>query len=523
MALVETVIVCAADGFRLQLPRVLASEVANRIAEAANALPKRGLEVCGLLLGARTATGVTVRALVGLECRYAEGPCFRASEAELRTALRPLDDVVGFYRSRNDGLLELDGQDAILIRLLNRAPLAVLVVRQQKYKAGEGTLIVWNGAEARGGEVFSTRPWMGLGRPLPRAAPTVPSLNRVAERDGLLRAATVPGALILALLVGWRIQQYGGLPEDERGGERSAAAVAPLVITPGGQPAPGESGADGAAGKAPTENPTLALKAWIRRERDNRLREIAVRELARIGREDPETLPLLGETARGDASETVRVAALESIARVWKVNAATRSLFEDRARADGSAAVRMVAERELAGARLTVAAPVRTARAFVPPSGATANAPRGELPAPVSVAGGGQKLEIPMLHAPLPTGAPRMVAPVPPQAPAPAPAPADVRYSPPAVLQQSQSGIIPADLRAMVRRETVVAVRVAIDASGKVLRVYPSEATGTTEQIFWSYYANAVRRWTFRPARRNDVPIDGELVLRFRVPGYRGR
>src|SRR5687768_9080394 len=51
MAVQEQVSIATTDGLSLRLPSGVAKDLAHRIAGAANALPKRGLEVCGLLLG----------------------------------------------------------------------------------------------------------------------------------------------------------------------------------------------------------------------------------------------------------------------------------------------------------------------------------------------------------------------------------------------------------------------------------------------------------------------------------------
>ena len=146
VAVLEQLRIDTTDGLSLHLPPSVARELACRITEAGNALPKRGLEVCGLLLGDHSDKEFTVNSMIPMPCQYPQGPAFRMSEGELDANLRfaqTLGNVLGIYRSRNDGSLDLDDQDKLLIGLFSRQPIPVLVIRQQKEAPGEGRLLIW--------------------------------------------------------------------------------------------------------------------------------------------------------------------------------------------------------------------------------------------------------------------------------------------------------------------------------------------------------------------------------------------
>ncbi len=594
MATLEQVNIVTADGFGLQLPSGLASQLALRITEAANALPKRGLEVCGLLLGEHTGNTFVVTSLVPLNCRYSEGPAFRALESELRDELgmvQPLSDVIGFYRSRNDGSLDLDRQDELLLDLLPHRPVPVLVIRQQKNTAGEGRLHVVGDSNGQGGvasvgEIFPTRPWMVAPRPGPDPLRVPPDTdNRVVFRSVPVResevlslaenhaveAAAAPrewdgartkwvalttAAVVLLLLIGWRVKEFSTVPKAEQLSAASGEQFSPVVVVPSRKRlARGETSGPAArtvepdGGTNQEAKALQSLKMWIRNDENSTLREIAVRDLARRGRADPEALPLLAETARRDRSERVRAAALESIARGWQLNPATRSILENLVRTEKSPAVRQIAERELATAiKLSLVnsgsagsgndsrsvPPGGNARSTTPPNGVPAPAPSSavlkptqtarpfrltgpaapasrpaELPLPPAVEVTRNKPSVPILPAPLAALPSRPASPIRPPAP--------IQYTPPELLVRKPDVLVPPDFRQLVRSETVIAMRLAVDARGRVSKIYPSEVKGGIGGRLWTFYSDAVRHWVFKPAGRNGEPIPGETTLNFRI------
>ena len=590
MASLEQLSIATADGFALQLSSDVANELARRIAGAANALPKRGLEVCGLLLGEHSAKAFVVTSLIPISCRYAEGPAFRASGGELSDALRGLQSlscVIGIYRSRNDGLLDLDRQDQLLLELLSGQPRLALVVRQQNISAGEGRLLVWDGssAVASGGEIFSTERWMTTARPQAedleplsklggRAVSRPPAAFKRAllpppdarleqtgtdQKWGEARLAWIAAAtlaFVVLLLVGWQVDYT--LPAGKRALPKEVRAdTPPRVIIPGqGQLLAGAASKDLTSGLGEKAKVLRSLKLWIRDGDDIVLRELAVRELERRGKEDPETLPLLLETAQSDSSEVVRVAAVESIARGWKMSSSTRDLFEDRARLDESLAVRQTTARILANARnpgevanegraavsedrssspaglsrpvvktsqrdqaeAEIVAPSQKLQAAprARPSAAASPAPQtGELAPPVPIEVAKRKPDSAPVHVSLPDI---------PSPPAPRlPVLVSEVISSPTVLRQTPAVAIPPDFRRLIRKDTLISVRIAIDAKGVVSKIYPSESKDNSDRLLWVFCSQAVRLWAFTPARRKNEAIAGETTVQFRFNARVGR
>lgn len=108
--------------------------------------------------------------------------------------------------------------------------------------------------------------------------------------------------------------------------------------------------------------------------------------------------------------------------------------------------------------------------------------------------------------APAPS-APTQPAPTTPQASAAA------IYYPPVPLRRI-SPAFPAELRPMAYKPTSVAVRVAIDESGKVLKAEPLPQQNV-HKLFILEAVRAAALWKFQPARRGDKPVASESILNF--------
>jgi hypothetical protein len=90
-------------------------------------------------------------------------------------------------------------------------------------------------------------------------------------------------------------------------------------------------------------------------------------------------------------------------------------------------------------------------------------------------------------------------------------------YLPPKPLSQVPP-VVPMNLVRLIRRETVVVVRVWIDDSGNVVQARP---VGENMSAFLIPAAvTAARQWTFQPAREGNQALAGETILRFRFLPY---
>ncbi len=89
----------------------------------------------------------------------------------------------------------------------------------------------------------------------------------------------------------------------------------------------------------------------------------------------------------------------------------------------------------------------------------------------------------------------------------------DVLYEAPVAIQRV-SPAYPADVRALVSRETIVEVAVTIDETGTVTgaRAIPRNNVGS---YLLKAAADAARLWRFQPARRNHEAVPSESRLRF--------
>lgn len=83
-------------------------------------------------------------------------------------------------------------------------------------------------------------------------------------------------------------------------------------------------------------------------DRDPILREVALQELVRRWKEEPDTLPLVKGLARYDESRSVRLVAVLELGRGWKQDPETLTLLKERVYSDGHPFVRQAAVLELA-------------------------------------------------------------------------------------------------------------------------------------------------------------------------------
>jgi hypothetical protein len=122
------------------------------------AVPRRGLEIGGLLLGHVQGKHYRVDSIAPIESEYSQGPVFRAPCADLEAVVRSVNDhgrPVGIYRSRTDGRLEIDEQDQLLLAQLEPfLPVAVLVIAQTRTTPAEARAGVWDGSAVE---------WIGSG------------------------------------------------------------------------------------------------------------------------------------------------------------------------------------------------------------------------------------------------------------------------------------------------------------------------------------------------------------------------
>jgi hypothetical protein len=111
-------------GASISMPVTVAERIKQQVMDAFCALPKRGLEVGGVLFGrvaGREPLEIVVDAFEPIPCEHRFGPSFILSDddhVQLRQILagpRPASSVVGYYRSFTGREIELDETDQELI------------------------------------------------------------------------------------------------------------------------------------------------------------------------------------------------------------------------------------------------------------------------------------------------------------------------------------------------------------------------------------------------------------------------
>ncbi|HWR50040.1 MAG TPA: hypothetical protein VN428_02980 [Bryobacteraceae bacterium] len=124
-----------------------------------NALPRRGAEVGGILIGSLTPDGATIESFVPVESEHRYGPSYLLSESDCERLAKAVSDdyrgleVVGYYRSDTRPDFEPDSHDAELIgRLFPNRSALFLLVRPARSGASRAALYMRgdNGLEALG-------------------------------------------------------------------------------------------------------------------------------------------------------------------------------------------------------------------------------------------------------------------------------------------------------------------------------------------------------------------------------------
>jgi hypothetical protein len=437
------------------------------------ALRRRGLEVGGLLLGSFSGNEIVADSLEPVASAYPEGPSYRVPEHDLDAALER--EIVGFYRSRTDGLLELDEQDRLLLRLLpGNRPVAILLVRQTKQTAAEARLgfdrdgtIIWSKSivpfaawlagtvdpdaiqsPSASGDVLVMDDRLDKFT-IPAASPPAASDSEAAPARFRLRRRDVFAAGCVAAVVFLMTVVLRDTAGDDR--SRSAATEVPLFRA--------EEAAIKVETAAATAPPGRAA-APVRVETARAVPNALPRSSGRTGDRMPE--PPAAVTPSRQPADRLRG------------STDTAGLFRE----PGSPPV-VAVPSILPGVPVTL------------PQTALAPPPRPLTPSPAA-------------------NAPSAVAPV--------------QFVPPVLSRQSSPVIVPPDLRRVIQHEVVLSLRVAVDETGNVISITPVNRLDRAEQALARSYSAAIQTWQFDPAKRNGIPARGETILNFRItPGTQGQ
>lgn len=180
-------------GLRVCLDFGVVDRISSDVLRGLGALPRRGMEVGGLLLGSADARGqtvtVSVEDYVAFPCEHLYGPNFRLSPkdqegfAELVSSWAPAAGrqigPVGFYRSHTRGDLELTPEDIELLDAWLPQPHAVcLLIRPYATRPAEAAIFTRRNGGFQPGPPASVFPFrrreLGGGSPPRRASAAAP-------------------------------------------------------------------------------------------------------------------------------------------------------------------------------------------------------------------------------------------------------------------------------------------------------------------------------------------------------------
>ncbi len=116
---------------------------------------------------------------------------------------------------------------------------------------------------------------------------------------------------------------------------------------------------------------------------------------------------------------------------------------------------------------------------------------------------------------PLPAALTSPAAPVQPPPPEPRPEPRPVEHVPATPIFKVNPVILP-PIRAMLRDEVTIGVRVSIDAEGKVTTAGVATRQGPVNNALLESAVNAARQWRFQPATTGGKPVPATMILNFR-------
>lgn len=201
---------------RIWLDFAVVDRIASEALRGLSALPRRGMEVGGVLLGRVTAADaaatIHIEDSVPFECEHLYGPNFHLSPkdrdalSEMLAAVnakrpRPLS-AVGLYRTHTRGELELTVEDVeVLDAFFPGAYALCLMVKPYATRPGEAGFFIRTSGRFRPGPPGSTfvfrRKEMGGGAaPRGAAGPAVQSAHEAAEEPaGELGGDTAPAAI----------------------------------------------------------------------------------------------------------------------------------------------------------------------------------------------------------------------------------------------------------------------------------------------------------------------------------------
>jgi len=198
-----------ARSLRIELAVAVVGRLSLDAMEAFKSVPRRGLEIGGLLLGKSHPGLIRIEDYVDVPSEHRTGPSYQLSSADLETLDNTFDshpDAVGIYRTATQSeILTLQQDDTTLFERHFRSRLAILLLvhpatRKAAFclRGGGGLTIVhefpFHSAELVPGAPEPEEP--------PAVAPAEPKPPKSASVSGVRVWSTRAGALVLGAVIG---------------------------------------------------------------------------------------------------------------------------------------------------------------------------------------------------------------------------------------------------------------------------------------------------------------------------------
>jgi hypothetical protein len=538
----------SSGGFTLRLNPDALRTLEALVREGVAVLPRRGLEVGGLLLG-DNGSDLRLEAVHPITIEYQFGPSYQLSDSDIELIQQSISNlscqfslrVLGHFRSHTKGELEITDADRTIAELTGASEPLILLIRGDLTKPSLARL--YRGFTEGSAELLEFPLVPTVSRPAIPSGEAPSEQTALGSPDGDIARNPGEGVAPVSQLrqdsaygVWWKTLSATDLITSAAFAVTGLLACVALVFY-FASPSPSPPGTD-------VKKP-LGLSV---RQADGQL----------VVRWDPSSpgvrdgisgvLTVHDGAAQHEvrlspnelASAIVGYAPQTSIVEFRLVVYRDRLRHTDESVTVVAAATEPIPERTAADrtphglvaekksptnkAKMSLSSPPRPQPHDPPPEMKTAetlepSATATATPPPVQLSESRPEIPTALLAAQAPV-APRIPNPSPNPAPSrldaapPEVAPSTISYVAPIPVRKT-SPSVPANLRPMFRDGVTIEVKVAIDAQGEVISAIPVNLSSSNRKLLSPIAVQAALLWRFEPARRNGQPVGSETILKF--------
>ncbi|MFN7993867.1 MAG: energy transducer TonB [Bryobacteraceae bacterium] len=516
------------DSITLRIARDVLERLEMAVRQGIKAIPKRGLEVGGLLAG-NNGIELEIDGLCNADIEYRFGPCFELTPGDLMRLASQRDEFVeegfrpiGHFRSQTEGEPHItEADDAIASLLETQAPILLLIPASQagledariyRRSAGEWKqLMVFRLSEApaaRPAVVSEPRPQISkAGSPNDRgfapvvSFPTAPEKPRPVYFWNWRMGALLSGVLLCAFLLGYGIMRWRSKPGAGNEIGLSVRSTGQGLKVVWNQQSPVLLGAKSGVLTIQDGDEPRQVMLTVDELRHGTLVYVPQSPSAQFRLE-------VYTDGTHYAGESVIVATgivAKSSSRTATTGTRDRLSLPPLRPATIQMPVHvasMPSSQVEPKEEVVPASPPLPGREFVPPPtqpGSGDAEPALPVPPQISQA---ERLRSALL--------PKLDLPAPPKPVVDAP----INYSAAVPLRRYRP-TVPPGLRPMLEGGTSIEVKITIAPNGSVVEAAPLNAATSAQRQIAPYAVQAARLWRFSPALRNGRPVTSETILRF--------